>query len=198
MFRSKMSLNVGGWLALGLSWLLHLPAAASDERNLWAALKTPGHFAIMRHALAPGTGDPSNFQLQDCATQRNLSAGGRRQAERTGAAFRSNGIVAARILSSRWCRCLETGRLLGLGPVEPFDRLNSFFQQMAAGPSQIAELREEIKKMDLSRPVLMVTHQVVITALADVFPASGEIVVMRRMPSGALALVGRIAARAAQ
>ncbi len=198
MARRTMSMLARAWLVLGLTLLAQLPAAASDEPSLWAALKTPGHFAIMRHALAPGTGDPSNFLLKDCSTQRNLSEGGRRQAERTGTAFRSHGIGTARILSSQWCRCLETGRLLGLGPVEPFDSLNSFFQQMTEGPSQIARLREEIKKMDLSRPVVMVTHQVVITGLTDVFPASGEVVVMRRRANGGLALVGRITARAAQ
>lgn len=195
---TMMSIRAAASFALCLIWLAQLPVAASDEQNLWATLKTPGHFAIMRHALAPGTGDPSRFRLDDCTTQRNLSDGGRRQAERTGAAFRSQGIASARILSSRWCRCLETGRLLGLGPVEPFAALNSFFQQMTEGPSQIARLRDEISDMDLSRPVVMVTHQVVITGLADVFPASGEIVVMRRTAGGDLVSVGRIQARAAQ
>lgn len=193
-----MSIRAGVWLALCLFWPAQLPAAADNEQSLWAALKTPGHFAIMRHALAPGTGDPTRFRLDDCTTQRNLSEGGRRQAERTGAEFRSRGIVSARILSSQWCRCLETGRLLGLGPVEPFDTLNSFFQQMSEGPSQIARLRSEIADMDLSRPVVMVTHQVVITGLTDVFPASGEIVVMRRTARGELVSVGRIQARAVQ
>lgn len=198
MSRTRMLIRTGALFALCLLSSAQLPLAASDEQSLWAALKTPGHFAIMRHALAPGTGDPSHFRLEDCSTQRNLSDGGRRQAERTGAAFRSHGIASARILSSRWCRCLETGRLLGLGTVEPVDALNSFFQQMAEGPSQIARLRKEIADMDLSRPVVMVTHQVVITGLTDVFPASGEIVVMRRAAGGELVSVGRIAAREAQ
>lgn len=189
-----------GWcIALLLSVALSLAtvaqAHANDEKALWAALATPGHFALMRHALAPGTGDPEAFRLEDCATQRNLSDAGRRQAERTGAAFRENGIRAARVLSSQWCRCLDTARLLDLGPATPQPALNSFFRTMAKGPEQIERLRAMIAKLPLKGPVVMVTHQVVITGLVDIVPSSGEILVVRPQEDGSLEIVGRIAPR---
>src|SRR3546814_12946349 len=81
--------------------------AAETEEALWAALKQGGHVAIMRHATAPGFGDPEGFRLNDCSTQRNLSDAGRAQARRIGDAIRAHGVTIGRVLSSRWCRCLE-------------------------------------------------------------------------------------------
>jgi len=185
---------VFGVLVMGLT--AAGPARASE--GLAARLAEPGHIAIMRHALAPGTGDPANFTLGDCATQRNLSEAGRRQARRTGDFLRSAGVREARVISSQWCRCLETARLLGFGPVESLPALNSFFRDREKGPVQTRELREAIARMDLSRPVVMVTHQVNITRLTDVFPGSGEIVVMRRMPDGSVEVLGTVAPRPAR
>jgi len=79
-----------------------------------------GYVAVMRHAIAPGTGDPSNFRLGDCQTQRNLSETGRQQARRLGQLLRDRQVPVTRVLSSQWCRCLETAKLLDLGQVEPF------------------------------------------------------------------------------
>ena len=98
----------------------------ADEQAIWRTLKSGNHFAILRHAIAPGTGDPVNFKLGKCATQRNHSHTGRKQAVTIGERFRANGYDKARVLSSQWCRCLETAKLLSLGPVEPFAALNSF------------------------------------------------------------------------
>ena len=100
-------------LALGLLWPGVLMA------NDWAALDRPGAFAIMRHALAPGTGDPAGFTLEDCSTQRNLDDRGRAQALAIGAAFRARGVQFDAVLSSQWCRCQETASLLELGEVTP-------------------------------------------------------------------------------
>lgn len=100
-----------------------------EEPPSLALLKKPGHFAIMRHALAPGTGDPRNFDLTDCSTQRNLSEAGREQAKAVGELLRKSGIEKAGVYSSQWCRCLDTATLLGLGPVTELPALNSFFQQ---------------------------------------------------------------------
>ena len=167
-----------------------------DERGeLAAQIAKPGHIVIMRHALAPGTGDPSNFALGNCATQRNLSEAGRRQARRTGQFLREAGVRAARVLSSQWCRCLETARLLDLGPVEPLPPLNSFFEARSRGQAQTQALREKIAALDLSRPVAMVTHQVNITALTRVFPSSGEMVVLKRAGDGTIEVLGTIAPR---
>jgi len=172
------------------------PARASDD--LAAKLAEPGHIAVMRHALAPGTGDPANFTLGDCATQRNLSEAGRRQARRTGDFLRSVGVDAARVFSSQWCRCMDTAALLDFGAVEPLPALNSFFQDRAKGPAQTRALREKIAGMDLSEPVVMVTHQVNITRLTDVFPSSGEIVVLRREADGDLTVLGTVDPRSTQ
>ena len=98
---------------------------AASESELWNALKTGSAFAIMRHALAPGTGDPANFNVGDCSTQRNLSDQGRRQASEIGDRFRKFGIDKAEIFTSAWCRCHETAELLKLGKVRPLGVINS-------------------------------------------------------------------------
>lgn len=167
--------------------------AARAEEALWAALRQPGHFVLMRHALAPGGGDPANFRLEDCATQRNLSDAGRAQARRTGETFRARGIAEAAVFSSQWCRCLETARLLGLGDVTPLPSLNSFFDDRNQGPAYIEQLRRDLGALDLSRPAILVTHQVTITGFAGVFPASGEMVVMGRKPDGSFETLGTLA-----
>ena len=146
----------------------------------------------MRHALAPGTGDPGNFVLEDCSTQRNLNDVGRRQAEAIGARFRSNGIETARVYSSRWCRCLETADLLGLGDVTPLPALNSFFQDRSKGPAQTAALKTFLSGRTAGEPMVLVTHQVNITALTDIFPTSGEIVVVNVRADGTVDVAGRI------
>ena len=172
-----------------------LPSVAASEADLWAALRTPGHIAVMRHALAPGTGDPANFDIDDCATQRNLSDAGRRQAKRTGAAFRENGITEAVIFTSGWCRCRETAELLQLGTVSVLPALNSFFRNQERGAPQTRALREKIASMDLSKPVIMSTHQVNISALFNTWTNSGEIVVARRDAAGKLSVIGKITPR---
>lgn len=182
--------------AFAFAYLIVAPAHADD--SLAEKLAEPGHIAIMRHALAPGGGDPANFTLGDCATQRNLSKAGRRQARRTGDFLRSVGVERARVFSSQWCRCMDTAELLDLGPVEPLPALNSFFRNRERGPAQTRELREMIAGMDLSRPVVMVTHQVNITRLTNVFPSSGEIVVLRRVAGGELDVLGTVDPRSTQ
>lgn len=164
----------------------------ADEAAIWAALRSPGHLAIMRHALAPGGGDPDAFQLRDCATQRNLSNVGRDQAKRIGDRLRANGVATARIYSSQWCRCLETARLLGFGEITELSSLNSFFQSMDQREDQTAALQEWIKVQPLTTPTILVTHQVNITALTDIFPASGELVVLRRAKDGSLTVMGSV------
>ncbi len=194
--------RVGARLAIALliaPLIGALPAAAAGNSvdSIFAALRTPGHFIIMRHALAPGTGDPAGFQPNDCASQRNLSEAGRRQAQRIGDALRSGGLGSAKVLSSEWCRCLETARLLGLGEVARLTSLNSFFDEPNRAREQIRQLRQDIAAMDLSKPAVLVTHQVVISALASEMTASGEMIVMRRTASNELTVVGSLPAPAA-
>jgi broad specificity phosphatase PhoE len=170
------------------------PVTSADEAGqaLWDKLRAGTHFAIMRHALAPGLGDPDNFSLGDCATQRNLSDEGREQARRIGARFRDNGIDRAALYSSQWCRCSETAELLGLGKVQELPALNSFFRRFEREEAQMRELGQWLAATDPDAPLVLVTHQVVITSLTGVFPQSGEVVVVRRTDSGDFQVAGTI------
>lgn len=173
------ALRPASHIVLALPLLLATAPARADEA-LWPALAEGGHVALMRHAEAPGTGDPQDFRLDDCSTQRNLDQTGRDQARRTGQAFRDRGVTIARVLSSQWCRCLETAELLALGAVEPFPPLNSFFGERARESAQTAAVRAFLAETDADRPsFVMVTHQVNITALTGQSARSGEIVVLR-------------------
>jgi phosphohistidine phosphatase SixA len=181
-------------ILLAAAVLLSASPTRADEA-LWAALAGGGHVALMRHAYAPGTGDPDDFRLDDCSTQRNLDETGREQARGTGDAFRQHGVIVGQIFSSQWCRCLETAKLLALGEVYPFPPLNSFFGDRERGPKQTAALRALLANTDAEGPSLvMVTHQVNITALTGIFPGSGEIVVLRLGGPDIFETIGSIAA----
>jgi phosphohistidine phosphatase SixA len=177
-----------GLLSTGLS---RVAQAGSDP---WRLLADGSHIALVRHANAPGTGDPPGFTLADCASQRNLDVPGRSQARRLGERFRAAGFPAARLFTSEWCRCRETAELMALGPVEVApEALNSFF----SAPHREAGARQAMLRLVASLPrtgppVVFVTHQVNITAVTGIVPAPGEIVVARRQPDGSLALAGRI------
>ncbi|HNV92145.1 MAG TPA: histidine phosphatase family protein [Thauera aminoaromatica] len=165
---------------LGLLLPIAAACAETDEAALWAALREGGHVALMRHAIAPGVGDPAGFRLDDCTTQRKLSAQGRAQARAIGERFRANGIATAAVFSSQWCRCLDTARELALGEVVAFPGLNSFFADRGEEARHTAAVRALIGERARSPlPLVLVTHQVNITALTGVFPASGEIIVLR-------------------
>ena len=179
-----------------LSWSFLPATIVSEEASIAENLRDGNHFIILRHALAPGTGDPGNFSLTDCATQRNLSAEGREQAQRIGDFLRSYGIDDARVFTSQWCRCLDTAKLLGLGEVNELPLLNSFFRALEQEESQTRELRDWLGEQDLdAAPLVLVSHQVNITALTGVFPRSGEMVVVERKKDGRLQVVGTIIIR---
>lgn len=155
----------------------------------WDTLETEGAFAVMRHALAPGTGDPAGFRLDDCATQRNLDVRGRQQARETGEEFRARGIRFDHVLTSQWCRSRETAELLNLGPVREEPALNSFFANRSSEPEQTQGILETLKTLD--GRAMLVTHQVNVTALTGVYPSSGEIVVAR-LAGDHVEVLGRI------
>lgn len=157
--------------------------------DLWQALRSGAAVALVRHAEAPGIGDPPGFRLDECGTQRNLSAEGRAQAVRLGEAFRREGIASAEIRSSAWCRCRDTATGLALGPVQVAPALNSFFGASASAVDRTAALRQLIAGLPADRPAVLVTHQVNITALTGVYPRSGEVIVLRR---DGLAVLGRL------
>ncbi len=147
---------------------------------------------MLRHALAPGIGDPADFTLGDCSTQRNLSEAGRSQARRIGERFRANGIEQADVYTSQWCRCRDTAELLGLGPVKELPALNSFFRNFERETRQTAELAAWLEELEPERPLVLVTHQVNITAMTGVFPDSGELVIVRRDRDGGFSVSGTI------
>ena len=163
---------------IGLLWLFALPAQASPLAD--AIDEIDADVLFLRHALAPGFGDPDNFSIHDCRTQRNLSQAGREQSRRIGQYLRDEAIEIEVILSSRWCRCTETAAEIGLGPFTTHDGLNSFFDGHVDRAQTISLLRAYLDRMKGSPadgPVtLMVTHQVVITAVTGIAPQSGGFV----------------------
>ena len=170
-----------------------LPAAqAQDQGEAWRVARAPGTHLLMRHTLAPGLGDPADFSLADCGAQRNLNAAGRQQARRIGERLRAAGVKPDRVLTSQWCRCRDTAVLLGLGEVEDQPALNSFFRDASTRAAQTAGALNRLRQLDAAgEKALLVTHQVNITALTGVFPASGEILVAR-LEDGRLRALARI------
>lgn len=161
----------------GCAWLLALcllsgGAQAGDE-HAWKALREGRAVLLMRHATAPGVGDPANFQLADCRTQRNLNQAGREQAQRWGRLLQRQWIKP-RLLSSRWCRAQDTAREMGIAAVEALPVLNSFFQTPSAARKQTAALIEQINAQAGGAPLVLISHQVNITALTGIYPASAE------------------------
>ena len=165
-------------------------AWASDET--WRALEQGGTVALFRHARAPGTGDPASFRLDDCSTQRNLSEEGRRQAQRIGDQFRTRKVAVERVLSSRWCRALDTARLAFGGLAQPSAPLDSFFSGREQEPAQTQALRRIIEEWRSTGVLVLVTHQVNITALTGIFPSEGEMLVLRPRAGSGFDIVGRV------
>ena len=155
-----------------------------------ALLAQPRHHAIMRHALAPGIGDPSNFKIGDCQTQRNLSETGRIQARRLGEVIKSSRIRVDHILSSQWCRALETAKLLDLGPVKETEMLNSTFRQdQSLGRERADAMVRYLDKLPDGETAILVTHDVNIQALTRQSVGSGETLIVR-IANGRLEVVG--------
>lgn len=139
----------------------------------------PAKIVFLRHALAPGFGDPDNFTLGNCSTQRNLNDQGRAQSREIGQRLAKAGYAFDKVYSSQWCRCLETAHLIDLGQVTPFAGLNSFFQGYANRTETLAQLRDKMTSIPQGAQVLMVTHQVVIQAITGRSVASGQGVIYR-------------------
>ena len=131
---------------------------------------------FLRHALAPGLGDPSDFIKEDCSTQRNLNEEGRSQARLLGDYLKKSNIRFSQILTSEWCRCIDTVKELDLAQWETFSGLNSFFQGHEKKYHVMDKLWKKIGSLNFSDLVLFVTHQVVITEITGEVPRSGEMV----------------------
>ena len=165
-------------------------AARAGGPDVWDALRR-GAVALFRHANAPGTGDPPGFRLNDCTTQRNLGAAGHAQAVALGARFRAERVPVARVLTSQWCRAIDTAERAfpGQGSADPI--FNSFFDDRTQSPAQTEAARSLIAAWRDPGALVIVTHQVNITALTGIVPADGEGVVLQ--PEGAaFAIIGRI------
>ncbi len=162
-----------------------------SAQDVWAHL-TPGTVVLFRHATAPGGGDPAGFQLNDCATQRNLSADGRAQTLRIGEAFQRRSIEVTTVWTSQWCRTRETADLAF--PAKRTDQplFNSFFDAPEQGPVQTRAALDLLASWRGSGVLVVVTHQVNITALTGIVPDSGEGVVVA-VRGRELKVLGRIA-----
>jgi phosphohistidine phosphatase SixA len=155
-------------------------ARAGDAADAWRALRAGGHVALMRHADAPGgVGDPPGFRVEDCATQRNLSDKGRADAEKIGSRLKGEGITFEKILSSPWCRCIDTAKLLNLGMVETEATFGNVVVLKDQRQTLTAGARALIARWTASGNLLVVTHGANVQALAGVWLSSGEIVVVK-------------------
>ena len=132
---------------------------------------------FLRHSIAPGFGDPKNFKIDDCSTQRNLSKIGILQARSIGEFFIENNIEFSEILSSQWCRCKDTINEMNIGNWKTFPGLNSFFQNFSKKQIVLPLLYNKLKNVKNDELILLVTHQVVISEITNVFPPSGGIVI---------------------
>ena len=133
-----------------------------------------GNVLLIRHALAPGFGDPQNFDLNNCSTQRNLDGEGREQAFRIGEKIKAARIKFSKIYSSQWCRCLETAKNMNLGEITVEPGLNSFFQGIVPKDKTLDRLKKRLKSVEAKQKlVLMITHQVTITAVTGITVSSG-------------------------
>lgn len=159
--------------------LLNQSFAASE---LSQRLATSDHILMIRHAYAPGVGDPPGYSLERCETQRVLNQAGREQAVRIGQWLRAQGVKEASVLTSIWCRCRETAELLQLGKPTVLPALASFFDQPAKAPEQNAALQVFVaqqRKTKGSKALILVTHHVNIQAFMGKAIGSGDLVLVR-------------------
>jgi phosphohistidine phosphatase SixA len=180
--------------ALAPSLIVAPTGALADEQDAWAALVKGSHVALVRHGSAPPGygGDPPGFKIDDCATQRNMDERGRAQARALGEAFRQRGVPVDKILSSPWCRCLETARLMALGPVESVMAVAS----SERSPERLVVLKQMVADWRGPGTLMLVTHALTVRALVGIMPEQAEIVVVRpRLGDQAgMDVVGRISA----
>ena len=151
---------------------------ADQNNQTLEILKKGGNLIFIRHAYAPGGGDPDNFDINDCSTQRNLSNSGREQSKKIGNFFVKNNIPISLVISSKWCRCRETAQI-AFKNFETKNFLNSFYSEKFSKnrTKQIEDLNKYIDRWDSSKNLVLVTHYVLITEVLNYAPSSGEIVI---------------------
>ncbi|MBU3538452.1 histidine phosphatase family protein [Polynucleobacter sp. UK-Gri1-W3] len=169
-----------GSIAFGLFPLLANANLASD-------LNDGQHVLLMRHADAPGYGDPKGYQLDKCSTQRNLGDYGKKQSVLIGDWLKNQGITSANVISSQWCRCMDTAKLLNIGPVQISPVLGSFFDDMSLEKQQTKELEKLIQsKLNSNNkaPLILVTHHVNIQAYTGKVVNVGDMVLVKVNKNG--------------
>lgn len=177
-----------------LLWGGAWPAWAQSTADALAVLKREGGLILLRHAVTePGTGDPPGFRPDDCSTQRNLSADGRAQASRFGNMLAAQGIRPVAVFSSRWCRCMDTARLVFPSPpVRHWAALDSLFMDNSREAAQTAELRAALPRLPAGAVTVWVTHNTNVTALANQFIGMGEALALQPDGKGGLRVLGRL------
>ena len=149
----------------------------SDQNISEEIRQIDANIVFVRHALAPGFGDPKSFKLDNCNTQRNLSDEGKKQAKSIGNYFNDQEIIFSEILTSEWCRCMDTVKEMALGKWSKFSGLNSFFQDHYKKSEVLDLFYSRLKSSKQEGVTLMVTHQVVILEITGIYTSSGEIVI---------------------
>jgi phosphohistidine phosphatase SixA len=160
---------------------INSPIKADSNQNVINELKKGGNLIFIRHAYAPGGGDPKNFDINDCKTQRNLSNSGRDQAKKIRSFFKDNNIPISKVYSSEWCRCKETASI-AFNDFETKSFLNSFFssQFVKNKDLQMKRLKTFINNWDKNKNLVFITHYVVISESLNYAPSSGEIVISNK------------------
>ncbi len=175
-------------------WLLATGLALSNPlraADFWAHAREPGAVVLLRHAQTdPGVGDPPDFRLGACHTQRNLSEEGRRQAQRIGQAFAGARVRPGEVRSSAWCRCIDTA-MLAFGEHRVWAPINSFFGGRHAEQAQTQAVLAAAQSWRGNGPLVLVTHQVNITALSGEFLSMGELLACRA-DNGRLRVLARL------
>jgi phosphohistidine phosphatase SixA len=186
--------SAGPRLAMLAIVLLAAQGARADDDAIWALLKKPGHFVLLRHAHSPESpADADVIDFKKCATQRNLDDAGRAQARHVGDAFRKHGIASARLVSSQYCRAMETAKLTKLGPVQELPALNMAYLGDFSGMHETGEkTRNFMKTIPARQLTVLVSHVGNILSIAGVTLSSGELAVVHFDASGAVAVDGRI------
>jgi phosphohistidine phosphatase SixA len=172
------------WVILGLAMTGSFHASASE---LSEALQKSDSVLLMRHALAPGIGDPAGYKLQDCKSQRNLDATGRAQAKKTGQWLKAQGVGNAFVFSSAWCRCKETAENLAFGTPVLEASLNSFFDDIRQGPQSNLNMQKFIAnqlKTKGDKALILVTHHVNIAEFTGENVGSGDMVLAKVNAAG--------------
>ncbi len=158
---------------------LNSPIKADSNEVMISELQKGGKLIFIRHAYAPGGGDPTNFDINNCETQRNLNGKGINQSKKIGKLFKKNKIPVDQVLSSQWCRCKDTAKY-AFGKYKEFTALNSTFQSPYNKNEgrQLKELYNFVKKWNGNgKNLVLITHYSIITAVTNAVPSSGEIVV---------------------